>query len=90
MFRYSIRNELTKKYYERRLGKFFEFMKFHLDLDILEHCNKFVEEARNGADTLWAVNQVIGFLQFQKNREENNEITAADFEKFCKSTKVVL
>ena len=32
IFKYSIRNELTRKYYERRLKRFFDFMNLYLEL----------------------------------------------------------
>jgi hypothetical protein len=31
MFRYSIRSELTRKYYERQLGRFFEYIQFEIE-----------------------------------------------------------
>jgi hypothetical protein len=36
MFRYSIRSELTRKYYERRLGKFFDFIQFEVGIKEIE------------------------------------------------------
>ena len=49
MFKYSIRNELTRKYYERRLKRFFDFINFDIKLDIGERCNNFVNKSRNEA-----------------------------------------
>lgn len=40
MFNYSIRNDLTRKYYERRLKKF-DYVAFDVHLDIGERCNCF-------------------------------------------------
>lgn len=36
MFKYSIRSELTPKYYERRLGRFFDFIQFD-DLSAIQN-----------------------------------------------------
>lgn len=36
----------------------------------------------------WVLNHVIRFLQFQKERVENEEITAATLKNFAKSLKV--
>jgi hypothetical protein len=35
MFKYSIRSELTRKYYERRLRRFFDFIQFEEDIEKL-------------------------------------------------------
>jgi hypothetical protein len=46
MFRYAIKTEITRKYYERRLKKFFDFIEFEIvaDKDIESRCNKFAEQ----------------------------------------------
>ena len=43
MFKYTIKTEITRKYYERRLKKFFDFIEFEIvaDKDIEYRCNKF-------------------------------------------------
>jgi hypothetical protein len=48
MFKYSIRSEVTQKYYERRLRKFFDFIKFELGLKEMEkRCNDFTEKGKS-------------------------------------------
>ena len=47
MFNYSIRNELTRKYYERRLKTFFDYTGFEVHSDLETRCNLF---AKRGAD----------------------------------------
>ena len=88
MFKYSIRNELTRKYYERRLKRFFDFINFDVKLDINERCNNFVSKSRNEVSSTWVVNQVIDFLQLQKNRVEIGEITASTLRNFVKALKL--
>ena len=44
MFNYSIRNDLTRKYYERRLKKFFDHIGVNEQLDIGERCNCFAKK----------------------------------------------
>lgn len=75
MFRYSIRNELTRRYYERRLQRFFDFNDFLIGSDIENRCNSFTQNGKD--DTNWALNKVIAFLQFQKERSERCEIAPA-------------
>ena len=86
MFEYSIRSELTRKYYER-LGKFFDFIQFETELkEIEKRCNAFAEKGRS--NTNWTLNQIIRFLHFQKERDEKEEITAATLKNFIQSLKV--
>ena len=86
MFKYSIRSELTRKYYERRLNRFFDFIQFEIEVKDLENrCNDFAE--RGKSDISWTLNHIIRFLHFQKKRVENKEITAATLKNFIKSLK---
>ena len=58
MFKYSIRSEITRKYYERRLRKFFNFTQFEIGLKEMEkRCNKFAEKGKGNTD--WMLNQII-------------------------------
>ena len=44
------------------------------------------KEERGSVD--WVINQIIGFLQFQKQRVEREQITASTLKNFVKSLKV--
>ena len=47
IFKYAIKTELTRKYYERILKKFFDFIEFEtVEQDIEIRCNVFVEKAK--------------------------------------------
>ena len=71
MFKYAIKTEITRKYYERRLKKFFDFIEFEItDKNIESKCNKFAEKGKS--NTNWVLSQIIRFLQYQKERDENN------------------
>jgi hypothetical protein len=87
MFKYAIKTEITRKYYERRLKKFFDFIEFETtNKNIESMCNKFAEKANN--NTNWALSQIIRFLQYQKERVENKQITSGTLKNFVKSLKV--
>jgi hypothetical protein len=87
MFRYSIRSEVTRKYYERRLRKFFDFVEFEVEVeDVERRYNDFADKGKS--NTNWTMNQIIRFLHFQKERVERKEITAATLKNFIKSLKV--
>lgn len=86
MFAYSIRNGTTRKYYERRLKKFFDFINLDITHPIEKRCTSFVEKTMDKKD--WALNQIISFLQFQKSRVERGQITAATLSNFVKPIKL--
>ncbi|HET9806084.1 MAG TPA: hypothetical protein VFP49_04170 [Nitrososphaeraceae archaeon] len=74
MFKYAIKTEITRKYYERRL-KFFDFIEFEMiERDIENRCNKFVKKSNDNSN--WTLSQRIRFLQYQNERVENKEITS--------------
>ena len=87
MFKYAIKTEITRKYYERRLKKFFDFIEFEIeDKDIEFRCNKFAEKAKDNPN--WTLSQLIRFFQYQKERVENKDITSGTLKNFVKSLKV--
>ena len=88
MFVFSIRSEVTRKYYERRLRHFFNHINFDIEnnTNIEVRCNNFSTKGKN--DTNWAIAQVIIFLQFQKERVHNREITASTLRNFIKAIKL--
>jgi hypothetical protein len=47
LYKYSIRSELTRKYYDRRLRKFFDFIQFDTEIEEIENsCNGFAEKEK--------------------------------------------
>ena len=87
MFKYAIKTEITRKYYERRLKKFFDFIDFEtMEKDIEHRCKGFAEKAKENSNL--ALSQIIRFLQYQKERVENKEITSGTLKNFVKSLKV--
>ena len=56
MFRYSVRSEVTRKYYERRLRKFFDFIEFEVEIkDMERRYNDFAEKGKS--NVYWTINQ---------------------------------
>lgn len=47
MFKLSVRSETTRKYYERTIIRFFDFIEFDSVSDAEERCNQFAEKSRN-------------------------------------------
>jgi len=86
LFKFSIRSEVTQKYYERRIRYFLDFIKFEIDEANTEYrCNTFARKANN--ELRWVIEHIIKFLQFQKTRVENRDITAATLRNYVKSLK---
>ena len=86
MFKFSIRSELTRKYYERRISTFFDFIGFSKDYELEKRCNLFAQKGKNEIN--WAARHIIRFLQYEKERVEKGEITAATLSNFVKSIKL--
>jgi len=86
MFKYSIRSELTRKYYERRIRTFFDYIGFLIGSGIEERCNLFAQKGKN--DNNFTISYLVSFLQYQKERVEKGEITAATLSNFVKSIKL--
>jgi integrase len=88
MFKFSTRSEITRKYYERRIRLFLDFIKFDSEnkTNVEIRCNAFARKGRS--DINWAIEQVVRFLQFQKDRVEKGEITAATLRNYVKSLKL--
>jgi hypothetical protein len=84
MFVYEI-SPVTRKYYERRLRSFFDFIATPAG-STPYRCNFFAREGSARPD--WALGCIIRFLQFHKQRVENKEITAATLRNYVKSIKL--
>jgi hypothetical protein len=60
-----------------------DFIKFNPEDGIEKRCNAFILKANH--EIKWVIGQVIRFLQFQKSRVENGDITAATLRNYVKS-----
>ena len=86
LFLYALRSNITRDYYLRRLRIFFNHINVLPDGTIKERCNEF---ASNGLkDSTWAFHCIIRFMQFERERVERQEITAATLRNFLKAIKL--
>lgn len=83
---YAIRTKITRDYYIRRLRSFCDFIELHPSANIEHRCNEFAALADK--DHNWTFSRIIGFLQFQKERVQREEITAATLYNFVKALKL--
>jgi hypothetical protein len=88
MFIYSIRNEFTRKYYERRLKKFFDYIGFDVQSDLETRCNLFAK--RGVIDGKWALDQIISFLQFEKGANTEGRNSRSNSQEFRKGNQTFL
>jgi hypothetical protein len=86
LFIYAVRSQVTRDYYLRRLRIFFNHIGLLSNVAMEERCNLFATKGTK--DPNWAFNCIIKFLQFQKERVEKEEITAATLRNFIKSIKL--
>ncbi|MFI5406567.1 MAG: hypothetical protein ACHQ1D_08650 [Nitrososphaerales archaeon] len=86
MFTYSMRSEVTRRYYERRLYRFFDFIQFETNSGLEQRCNNFA--VRGKSDINWALNKIMTFLQFQKDRSQRGEITPGTLGNLVKAIKL--
>ena len=82
-----VRSDVPRKYYERRIRQFLDFVKSYLEeYDIENRPNAFAYTANQEIKS--AVEHVIRFLKYQKSRVENGDITdAATLRNYVKDIK---
>lgn len=81
-----MRCETTRRYYERRLHRFFDFIDFESNSGLEQRCNNFAVKGKS--DINWALNKIMTFLQFQKERSQRGEITPGTLGNLVKAIKV--
>jgi hypothetical protein len=84
LYLYSMKSPVTRDKYQKRLGKFFDFLGLE-GATIEEKSRAFVEMARK--DSNWTFNSVLKFVQFQNNRVTKKEISCATVRNYVKSIK---
>jgi integrase len=85
MFVYAVKSPLTRKKYEGSLIKFFDFTGITGET-ICICCASFEQKGR--ADPKWVSLVIINFLQSQKQRVENKEISGATVRNYVKAIKL--
>ncbi len=87
LYVYAIRSPITKDVYLRRLRIFFNHIQLlSMEETMKARCDLFAEKSR--ANPKWAFNNIMDFLQFQKERVEKKEISPATLRNFVKAIKL--
>jgi hypothetical protein len=88
LYLYGMRSPVTRDTYLRRLRIFFNHIQLLSNGEPMNvRCNLFVDKSRTTPG--WAFSQILIFLQFQKDRVENREISPATLRNFVKSIKLL-
>lgn len=88
IFIFAINSEVTKQKYTYRLTKFFDFIKVDGE-NIVQRCRNVVMiERGNNSNSKWLLNNILRFLQAQKERVEKKEITGSTVQNFVKAIKL--
>lgn len=86
LFIFNIRSASTRDYYLRRLRGFLDYINFMTGDDIIKRCDSFAKKGKE--DSEWAFNNIVRFLQFQRNRVEQEEIAGSTLKNFLKALKL--
>jgi len=81
-----MRSETTRRYYERRLHRFFDFIQFETNSELEQRCNNFAVKGRSYIN--WALSKIMTFLQFQKERSQRGEIAPGTLGNLLKAIKL--
>lgn len=84
-FRDSITNPSTRKNYEGRLAVFLRSLDVGGDTP-QEMASRFVEQARKDAG--WATRQITSYMNYQKKRADQNEISSSTLPNYFKPIKL--
>jgi hypothetical protein len=86
MFVLAIRSPVTKEKYLQRIGYFFDFIGIKR-FPIEERCNLFGEVAKKEVESL--SNNILRYLQFQKERVARKEITGSILRISCSANNSI-
>ena len=85
MFTFAMNSPLTREKYTGRLAKFLGFIGI-TEGTIVEQCTAFAERGKK--DFNWALNNILRFLQIQKQRVDRKEITGSTMRNYVKAIKL--
>jgi integrase len=77
---------MTRDRYQTRLAKFFDFVRLEVGAKLEDRARVFAQRGKD--DGNWALNSILRFVQYQKDRVDKKEITAATVRNYVKSVKL--
>jgi integrase len=88
LFLFAINSPQTKEKYVTRLNKFFDYIGLSAKT-IEDRCKEFTNKSKAQANSKYAINSVIRFLQMNKDRVQKKEITGATARNYVKTIKLL-
>jgi hypothetical protein len=85
LFIYAMKAPMTRNRYQIRLAKFLTFIGITGNT-VQERSKAFAKMGKD--DSIWALNSVLKFVQFQKDRVDKKEISGATVRNYVKSIKL--
>lgn len=85
LYLYSMKLPVTKDKYQRSLDKFLSFIRVKGET-LEEKARHFALKGKT--DSLWAFNNILSFLRYQKERVDKREVTGATVRNYVKSIKL--
>jgi integrase len=85
IFVFAMKSQVTRRKYTGRFIKLLDFIGIPQGT-IENRCKSFTDKAQK--DSKWALNNIIRFLQAQRQKVEQKEITAATLNNYVKSIKL--
>jgi site-specific recombinase XerC len=85
LYLYAMKSPVTRDKYQKRLGKFFDFLRVE-GSTIEDKSRVFVEMATRESN--WTFNNILSFIQFQNSRVIKKEISGATVRNYVKSIKL--
>jgi hypothetical protein len=84
LYQYAIKSLVTRDKYQRRLATFFKFIGLTGNLE--DQARIFAQRGR--LENSWALNSIVRFLEFQRERVNRKEITGGTVRNYVKSIKL--
>ena len=85
LYLYAMKSPVTRDKYQKRLGKFFEFIRLE-GASIEDKSRVFVEMARKDSNSTFS--NILRFIQFQNSRVVRKEISGSTVRNYVKSIKL--
>ena len=87
LYIYAMKAPMTRNRYQTRLSKFLNYIGIKEDGTTLQDRAKTFAK-RGKQDPIWALNNILKFVQFQKDRVDKKEISGATVRNYVKSIKL--
>jgi hypothetical protein len=90
LYIYAMKAPMTRDRYQTRLAKFFDFIGQEIGqgIKLEDRARTFAQRGKD--DGNWALNNIVKFVQYQRDRVERKEITGATVRNYVKSIKLIM